>query len=212
VAIFDKYDTVGGTWAKERIYPNLVAQVEFGYFVRQNKKTVPHHMLTCVNQNYPSKPMPAGGKPNNNLVSGDMIWNYLDSFAEENKLKPLIRFNSWVSKVERNTGGGWLLTVNGQTIETAKVICAAGITTQINDPGFTITDNSIPVIHAAEIAKNVANFEKPENKHFVLIGAAKSAYDAAYLLSSMGKKVTWYARLESSLSYLVLTIEQGHSR
>lgn len=33
LAIFDKYDSVGGTWNRERIYPNLVAQVEFGYFV-----------------------------------------------------------------------------------------------------------------------------------------------------------------------------------
>jgi cation diffusion facilitator CzcD-associated flavoprotein CzcO len=33
LAIFEKYDSVGGTWNRERIYPNLVAQVEFGYFV-----------------------------------------------------------------------------------------------------------------------------------------------------------------------------------
>lgn len=33
LSIFDKYDSVGGTWSKDRIYPNLVAQVEFGYFV-----------------------------------------------------------------------------------------------------------------------------------------------------------------------------------
>lgn len=36
LAIFDKYGTVGGTWSKDRIYPNLVAQVEYGYFVRRS--------------------------------------------------------------------------------------------------------------------------------------------------------------------------------
>ncbi|GKT61777.1 flavin-binding monooxygenase-like family protein [Colletotrichum tofieldiae] len=177
LAIFDKFDTVGGTWAKERIYPNLVAQVEFGYF------------------NYPSTPMTADGKPGNNLVTGDMIFRYLDNFAEENNLKRLIKFNSWVSKVERNpAGAGWLLTVNGQVIEADKVVCAAGITTQTNDVDFTVTDDSIPVLHAVDIAKNMPNFEKAENKHIVVIGAAKSAYDAAYLFSSMGKKVTWVIR------------------
>ncbi|EJP63777.1 Flavin-binding monooxygenase-like family protein [Beauveria bassiana ARSEF 2860] len=157
VAVFDKYETVGGTWSKDRIYPNLVAQVEFGYF------------------NYPSKPMPTAGKPTNNLVSGDMVWKYLNKFADDNDLKRHIRFSSWVSSVERNPAGGWKLTVNGQTIYAAKVICAAGITTQTNKPGFEITDNAIPVIHAVDIAKNVVNFEKKENDHFVLLGAAKSA-------------------------------------
>ncbi|KAK7418007.1 hypothetical protein QQZ08_011404 [Neonectria magnoliae] len=176
LAVFDKYDTVGGTWSKDRIYPNLVAQVEFGYF------------------NYPSTPMPDDGKLDNNLVSGDMIWRYLDKYAQDNDLKPHIRFNSWVSKVERNPVGGWLVTVNGQTVEADKVICAAGITTQANKPGFPIAEDAIPVLHAVDIAKNVDNFEKPENERFVLLGAAKSAYDAAYLLSKMGKKITWVIR------------------
>ncbi|KAI0128331.1 flavin-binding monooxygenase-like family protein [Xylariales sp. AK1849] len=176
LAVFDKYENVGGTWSKDRIYPNLVAQVEFGYF------------------NYPSAPMSEDGKPKNNLVTGDMIWRYLDKYAEDNGLKRYIHANSWVSSVERNPSGGWRLTVNGQTINAAKVICAAGITTQTNSPGFTIKENAIPVIHAVDIAKKAATFPDPENKHFVLLGAAKSAYDAAYLLASMGKKVTWVIR------------------
>ncbi|KAK0630321.1 flavin-binding monooxygenase-like family protein [Bombardia bombarda] len=176
LAIFEKYGTVGGTWSKDRIYPNLVAQVEFGYF------------------NYPSTPMTQDGKPENNLVSGDMIWRYLDKFAEDNKLKQHIHFNSWVSSVER-TASGWELTVNGVKIEAAKIICAAGITTQTNSPDFSVKENSIPVIHAVDLAKNAEKIKSPSGpKHVVLIGAAKSAYDAAYLLASSGKKVTWVIR------------------
>jgi cation diffusion facilitator CzcD-associated flavoprotein CzcO len=33
LAIFERDNTVGGTWSSDRIYPNLVAQVEMGYFV-----------------------------------------------------------------------------------------------------------------------------------------------------------------------------------
>lgn len=145
--------------------------------------------------------MPQDGKPENNLVSGDMIWRYLDKFASDNDLKRHIRFNSWVSDVRHSPQGtGWTLTVNGITIETAKLICATGVTTQINSPGFSITDNPIPVIHAVDIAKSVAGFSDATNKfdHFVLIGAAKSAYDAAYLLCSLGKKVTWIIREDGS--------------
>ncbi|KAH6643364.1 flavin-binding monooxygenase-like family protein [Truncatella angustata] len=159
LAVFDKYDTVGGTWAKDRIYPNLVAQVEFGYF------------------NYPSAPMSEDGKPKNNLVTGDMIWKYLDKFAEDNKLKRYIQFNSWVSSVERHPSGGWRLVVNGKVINAAKVVCAAGITTQTNKPDFTIRDDSIPAIHAVEIAKKASTFQEPQNQHFVLLGAAKVIRD-----------------------------------
>lgn len=141
--------------------------------------------------------MSADGKPENNLVTGDMIWRYLDKFAEDNDLKRYIQFNSWVSSVERNPSGGWRLNVNGRIIDAAKVVCAAGITTQTNSPGFTIKDDSIPVIHAVEIAKQASTFSDPDKKHFILLGAAKSAYDAAYLLASMGKKVTWYVIMGS---------------
>lgn len=50
--------------------------------------------------------MPKDGKPKNNLVSGDMTWRYLEKFAEDNDLKRYIRFNTWVSNVERSLGGG----------------------------------------------------------------------------------------------------------
>lgn len=153
-------------------------------------------------KNYPSTPMPQDGKPGNNLVSGDMICRYLERFAEENDLKRRIHFNSWVSSVERNPAsrGGWVLAVNGRRVEAAKLICATGVTTQTNAPAFTVLDKSIPVKHIVTLAQEVASFSDPSKKldHFVLVGAAKSAYDAAYLLCSLGKKVTWVIREDGS--------------
>ncbi|KAH9886871.1 flavin-binding monooxygenase-like family protein [Xylariomycetidae sp. FL2044] len=183
LAVFDKYDSVGGTWSRDRVYPNLVAQAEFGYF------------------NYPSTPMSRDGKPNTNLVSGDMICNYLEKFAEDNDLRRHIRFNSWVSNVERAAqGSGWVLSVNGRKVEAAKLICATGVTTQSIPPCFIVEDGAIPVKHVVELAKESARFEDPSSnlEHFVLVGSAKSAYDAAYLLCSLGKKVTWVIREDGS--------------
>lgn len=201
IAIFDKYESVGGTWCRDRIYPNLVAQVEFGYFVRIILDSSFHNTskikLTWLTQNYPSTSMPQDGKPGNDLVSGDMICRYLEKFAEDNGLKRHIRHNSWVSSVERGSDGcGWNLMVNGQRIEAAKLICATGVTTQTNAPDFTVLDDSIPVKHVVNLAKEVSRFQESDSNldHFVLVGAAKSAYDAAYLLCSLGKKVTWLIR------------------
>lgn len=145
--------------------------------------------------------MPEDGKPENNLVSGDMICRYLEKFAEDNSLKRHIRFNSWVSNVERGPAGcGWVLNVNGRRVEAAKLVCATGVTTQINPPDFRISDDSIPVKHVVNLAKEVTGFKDATNdlEHFVLVGAAKSAYDAAYLLCSLGKKVTWLIREDGS--------------
>jgi hypothetical protein len=67
--------------------------------------------------------------------------------------------------------------------------CATAVTTQSNSPGFTIQGNSILVIHAADSAENMSGISTDSNKHFVLIHEAKSAYDAAYLLYSLNKKI-----------------------
>ncbi|MCJ1434766.1 hypothetical protein MMC27_004136 [Xylographa pallens] len=179
LAIFERDNTVGGTWGRDRIYPNLVAQVEHGYF------------------NYPGTPMPKDGSTDHNLVSGDMIFKYLDTFADDHELKGRIRFNSWVSDVER-CPRGWRLIVNGSIVETAKLIVATGVTSIRNSPSFEVKKNAVPVIHSMDIARNVPSFSAPEAKHFLIIGAAKSAYDVAYLLCSMGKKVTWAIRPNGS--------------
>ncbi|ORY68266.1 flavin-binding monooxygenase-like family protein [Pseudomassariella vexata] len=163
LAIFDRDNTVGGTWSRDRIYPNLVAQVEHGYF------------------NYPGTPMLKDGATEHNLVSGDMIFKYLDKFADDHGLKQHIRFNSWVSNVERNTHGGWKLTVNGNVITTAKLIVATGVTSIRNSPSFHVEKDAVPVIHSIDIAPNAPQFKKEEAKHFIIIGAAKSAYDAAVI-------------------------------
>ncbi|KAI0508530.1 flavin-binding monooxygenase-like family protein [Xylaria bambusicola] len=179
VAIFERDNSVGGTWSKERIYPNLVAQVEYGYF------------------NYPGTPMPKDGATDHNLVSGTMIFNYLDRFASDHDLKRRIYFKSWVSEVER-CDRGWKLTVNGRSVESTKLIIATGVTSVKNSPSFKTMEGSIPVIHSLDIARNAQDFSSNMAQHFLIVGAAKSAYDVVYQLCTMGKKVTWVIRPDGS--------------
>jgi dimethylaniline monooxygenase (N-oxide forming) len=175
LAIFDRDRTVGGTWAQDRIYPNLVAQVEHGYF------------------NYPGTPMPKAGATGDNLVTGDMVFKYLDRFADEHDLKRRIHFGSDVERVERSLTG-WRLTVNGVLVEAKKLIIATGVTSIENKAPFNVDPDAIPVIHCKRIAGDVPVLTSPDVNHVVLVGAAKSAYDAAYFLSSLGKKITWIIR------------------
>ncbi|KAF9886589.1 hypothetical protein FE257_011361 [Aspergillus nanangensis] len=176
LAVFDGDDSVGGVWSKRRIYPNLVAQVGFGYF------------------NYPGTPMSQDGRPDNHLVSGDMIQRYLQSFAVNSGIMPHIRFNSWVEKVER-CPRGWRLKVNGRLIESKKVIIASGVTSVPNQTPFQVEENA-HVSHSRDISAHLGTLKAAD--HIVVVGAAKSAYDAVYLLCSLGKRVTWIIRPDGS--------------
>jgi dimethylaniline monooxygenase (N-oxide forming) len=155
---------------------DVLFKVEFGYF------------------NYPGQPMSRDGKPDNNLVSGDMIQRYLEKFAVENDLMRRIRFNSWVSKVER-CPRGWRLEVNGRIYESSKLILATGVTSVPNQPPFKV-EAEATVTHSRDIAQNLPVLKETES--VVVVGAAKSAYDAVYLLCSLGKRVTWVIRPDGS--------------
>lgn len=137
--------------------------------------------------------MPKDGATSHNLVSGDMVFKYLDRFADEHDLKRRIQFNANIENVERSPSG-WRLTVNGNVVETSKLIMATGVTSIENTVPFKVSADSIPVIHCMRIAQSVPTIESKEVDHFVIVGAAKSAYDAAYFLCSIGKKVTWIFR------------------
>ncbi|KAF2972304.1 hypothetical protein GQX73_g1323 [Xylaria multiplex] len=172
LAIFERYNTVGGTWSRDRIYPSLVAQVEYGYF------------------NYPDSPMSKDGAANDNLVSGNMIFNYLDRFANEHDLKRRIHFDSWVSNVQR-CNRGWRLTVNGRSVESRKLIIASGITSVKNSPSFEVKEGSIPVIHSIDIAQNAQDLSSNNVQHCLVLGAAKSAYDVVTSLGRWLTKAHW---------------------
>lgn len=175
--VIDSDSTVGGVWSEDRLYPNLVAQVNLGLF------------------NYTDKPMPADGVTKDRQVTGHMIHNYLQRYAEDHDLLRYIRFNTFVNRAER-ISGGWRLHFrnSSEIVETAKLMVASGVTSIPNMPSLDNSDVSVPVIHSMNLGASFEDIKRPEIKEVVVVGAAKSAYDAVYLLLTMGKKVTWVIR------------------
>ncbi|KAJ9271357.1 hypothetical protein DTO212C5_2707 [Paecilomyces variotii] len=179
--IIDSDSTVGGVWSEDRLYPNLVAQVNLGLF------------------NYTDTPMPADGVNKEGQVTGRMIHNYLQRYAEDYDLLRRVRFNTFVEKVERrpqNSGAGWRLHFHQTTdmVDTAKLLVATGVTSIPNMPSYRADDVSIPVIHSKNLGASFKDLQDSEVKRVIVVGSAKSAYDAVYLLLKMGKKVTWVIR------------------
>ena len=190
IAIIESANSVGGVWSKDRIYPNLVAQVKHGLF------------------NYTDTPMPKDGATKNDLVTGYMIQNYLEKYARDNDLLRRIQFNTWVEKAER-CPRGWRLRIkgSGNIVETTKLMVATGVTSIPNMPDFDMSHASIPLVHSRDLAASVEDLKSDDVQSVVVIGAAKSAYDAVYLLLSMGKKVTWLIRQDGSGPMPILPAE-----
>ncbi|KAI1308310.1 hypothetical protein F5Y03DRAFT_96919 [Xylaria venustula] len=193
--IIDSDSTVGGVWSKDRLYPNLVAQVRHGLF------------------NYSDTPMPRnGGNPKDPKVTGEMIHDYLQKYAEDHDLLGRIRFNTFITDAKK-VQGGWHLSLKGtdEIIETEKLLVATGVTSIPNLPDLDLSESSLPIIHSRDLGTHYQELEDEAIKEVVVVGAAKSAYDAVYLLLKMGKKVTWAIRREGGgplaiLPYRVLNM------
>lgn len=123
------------------------------------------------------------------------FFSYLQTYAEDHDLLRRIRFNTFVSSVERCERGWRIHFKDSQdTVETEKLLVSPGVASIPSLPSLSINDNSIPMIHSKELGVSLPALESKNVQRVVVLGAAKSAYDAVYLLLKMGKKVTWVIR------------------
>ncbi|KAL7625335.1 hypothetical protein AAE478_004551 [Parahypoxylon ruwenzoriense] len=189
VLIIDSDNTVGGVWSKDRLYPNLVAQVRLGLF------------------NYSDTPMPPnGGNPKDPRVTGEMIHNYMHKYAQDHDLLRHIRFNTFVTSAEQRASGRWRLSLkdSDDVIEAEKLLVATGVTSIPYLPPFAESlleeeePSTIPIIHSRDLGMAFEALGDEAVRKVVVVGAAKSAYDAVYLLLSMGKEVTWIIRSDGA--------------
>jgi L-2-hydroxyglutarate oxidase LhgO len=71
---------------------------------------------------------PNGGNPKDERVTGDMIHNYLQQYAEDHDLLRRIRFNTFVTNASR-ADDGWRLTFKDSTdvIIAGKLLVCTGV-------------------------------------------------------------------------------------
>lgn len=139
---------------------------------------------------------PHNDNPNDPSVTGEMIHNYLQKYAEDHDLLRRIRFNTFVESAKQ-CPRGWRLSFrdSGDVVETEKLLVAPGVTSIVYLPEFEEKDDaSIPIIHSRDLGTSFKALGNEAVENVVVVGAAKSAYDAVYLLLKMGKKVTWVIR------------------
>lgn len=128
--IIDSDHTV---WRRDRLYVNIVAQMKLGLF------------------NYTTRRCPKGATANS-LVTGQMIHNYLQTYAEDHGLVLQVRFNTVVEKAEW-CDEGWRLSFrdSDEGIVTEKLMVATRVSSIPNLSEYDTGAATVPIIHSKDI-------------------------------------------------------------
>ncbi|KAL8639971.1 MAG: hypothetical protein Q9228_003057 [Teloschistes exilis] len=180
--VVDDADSIGGVWSKERIYPNLFAQVGHGLF------------------EYTFYPMRNEGLTPDRYISGETISKYLYNFAHDHDVAKHVRLQTRITKVEKLDSGQWHLTSPSlsRPLRCDKLIVASGVTSQPHIVHFPNQGFQGKIMHSADLGLQLGYLHNPTVKRVLVLGAAKSSYDAVFLLLKAGKRVEWIIREDGS--------------
>lgn len=179
LVILDDGKSIGGVWSREKIYPNLYAQVGFGMF------------------EYSFRPMRKENVTEDRYISGETVHNYLNDFAKDSDLIRRIRLETRVEKVEKLSTRRWKLHVaHAAPVVCQKLIYASGPTSHPVIPHWPKKSFNRPIIHSSEVGTSMETLRGIDRA--TVVGAAKSSYDTVYLLLAAGKSVDWIIREDGS--------------
>lgn len=185
IAIFDSAKSVGGTWAKERLYPglktnNLVGSYEFGDF--------PMHLDRF-------------GLRSGQHIPGAVVHEYLRQFAEEYDLISRLRLQTTVGSAEMLDNGEWILQISTTdseqskigSIKAKKLVVATGLTSKPFIPTFPgQSEFQGKLFHSINLKDRAKDIESA--REVVVLGANKSAWDTCFSAAVAGAHVNMVIR------------------
>ncbi|ETI25107.1 hypothetical protein G647_04478 [Cladophialophora carrionii CBS 160.54] len=183
--VVDAAQSIGGTWAAERLYPglktnNIIGSYEFGDF-----PMTPEHFAVQAGQHIP----------------GAVVHEYLCRFAKEFDLTSRIRLRTKVESAEMQEGGDWLLRVctigvgsrQISTLLARRLVVATGLTSEPHLPDYkgreSFTGN---LLHSRQLKDRADDIR--QSKEVVVVGANKSAWDTCYTAAMAGAHVSMVIR------------------
>ncbi|PPR00533.1 hypothetical protein CVT24_005507 [Panaeolus cyanescens] len=196
VTIITRDSSVGGTWARERVYPGLFINNVHG-----------EYRFSALDM-----PPPSQAKENAGRLSGMDLCNYMEKFSDTFlKGKAKIMFRTTVLNVHRDAPGEWRIKIqdldSGEVGEKrfSKIVLATGGCSNPKIP-HTLSPEAAEragykgvVIHSCQFAAKldtILEAVKPstgrgeDDEDVVLVvGCGKSAQDAAVKLTIEGRKV-----------------------
>ncbi|KAF2111269.1 hypothetical protein BDV96DRAFT_614979 [Lophiotrema nucula] len=184
IVVLDKGTSIGGVWAKDRLYPGLSTNNHFQTFEFSD-----HRMDT------------EGFDLKDDHIPGEHVNSYLNSYVEKFDLLKHMRFQSSVDSAVDEGDAGWTLTVINHAVEpntrsqikAAKLIVATGLTSEPFMPKLPGKETfGAPIYHTSEFAK--ASNGLGLYRQVTLLSGAKFAWDIACAYASAGIHVNWVIR------------------
>ncbi|KAF5645769.1 dimethylaniline monooxygenase [Fusarium sp. NRRL 25303] len=183
LAVFDSAATLGGTWAKHRLYTGLKTNNMLGTY------------------QYPDFPMDTetfGVKPGQH-IPGQIVHRYLETYARHFDIYDKIRFEHKVETAEHHENGGCVLTVrdikvgDDIKIKARRLVLATGLTSEPFLPIFQGQENfRAPIFHGKDLRNHEDTYGTA--KSVTVFGGTKSAWDMVYLYATKGIQVNWVIR------------------
>ncbi|KAF2685481.1 FAD/NAD(P)-binding domain-containing protein [Lentithecium fluviatile CBS 122367] len=184
ILVLDRESSLGGVWAKDRLYPGLKTN---------------NHFRTFEYNDYPMST--EGYSLDNDHIPGEHVNEYLCNYAQKFDLLKHMRFSCIVQAAVDDGDLGWTLNVVQRKASTAtptivkagKLIMATGLTSQPFLPKLNGKESfGAPIYHTSEFAK-AENGLGPYKK-VVLLSGAKFSWDIACAYASAGIQVDWVIR------------------
>lgn len=185
VILLETASSVGGVWAKHRLYKGLKSNNMLG---------------TYEFSDFPMTPEVFGVQPGEH-IPGQVVQRYMEKYTEHFGFTDRIRLETKVQSAEHRLDGTWLLkTATGnnnteQNIVARKLIVATGITSQAYLPTFQGQETfEAPLVHCRDLLAHEEAVFQSEGETMTVFGGTKSAWDAVYAGATSGKKVDWVIR------------------
>ncbi len=165
LTILDDGTDPGGVWSTARLYPGLIANSPVGLYEYSH--------MSMVDEKHPWY----------QLLSGDVVQNYLEAYARKFDIYSKIRFQTRVTSARRRgsaANSGWIIeTSQGELWECDKLLIACGLYNKPRIPTVPSSTYTGVSIHHKELGRrNAALRVDSLIKNIVVVGGCKSAVEA----------------------------------
>ncbi|KAL2813396.1 hypothetical protein BJX63DRAFT_225123 [Aspergillus granulosus] len=178
--VVDESQSVGGTWARERLYPGLKTNNVFGSYELSDF------------------PMDAGryGVEGTGHIPGHVVHSYLCDVADHFGITPHLMLNTKVTSTTLLDNGSWQISLQviGQErcvveeIRAAKLVFATGLTSNPHIPQIPGSETfQRLILHSKQLKERAESLA--DSKTVVVVGGNKSAWDVCYMAARTGSQV-----------------------
>jgi cation diffusion facilitator CzcD-associated flavoprotein CzcO len=178
VEVFDRTPDLGGVWSRTRRYPGLTTQSPKAQY------------------SFSDHPMP---KSFPEWPTGAQVQEYLESYAAENRLDPLLRLSTTVTAATPLADGGWRLDLQpeGGTAHSAefdRLVVANGVFCEPAVPAYDGVDEFRAAGGRLIAGTELLDVEQARGQHVLVVGYGKSACDVTVPLSEVAASTDVIAR------------------